>query len=80
MWRNMQSPCHAAESVLRGASYNKRGETLTCLGIVGSICRKTAQDSAEMGSKQLVYKGFQKRSLDTICVQLRENKKGWGRF
>ena len=80
MWPNMQSPCHAAESILRGESYNKRGEPLTCLGIVGAKCRKTVQDSAEMGSKQLIHKGIQKRSLDTFCVQLRENKNGWGRL
>ena len=53
---------------------------MTCLGIVGAKCRKTVQDSAEMGSKQLIHKGIQKRSLDTFCVQLRENKNGWGRL
>jgi len=53
---------------------------MTCLGVVGSKYRKTVRESAEMGSKQLVYKGVQKRSLDTFCVQLRENKNGGGRL
>jgi len=70
----MQSPCHAAESILSGESYKKRGEPLTCLGIVGPKCHKTAQGSAETSSKHLVYKEFQKQCLDIFVCNCERTK------
>jgi hypothetical protein len=75
--KKMQSPCHAAEFIfLRGESYKKRGEPLTCLGIVGPKCHKTAQGSAETRSKRLVYKEFQEHSLDTFVCNCERTKTG----